>query len=241
MNKDLEEAIDYVNMLNQELKNISDVDIVVCPSFVYLNEIKNILKNTNIKLGAQNVYFESKGAFTGEVSAEMIKSVGADYCIVGHSERRKYFNETDEMINKKAKKLLEYDITPIICVGENFEERESNKHFKVVKNQVEQALKNINKEMIINVIIAYEPIWAISTSMAGKCTGVQAEEMCKYIRQVVKELYNENISDIIRIQYGGNVNIDNYNEFLPMDNIDGALVGGASLRPEFADIVKNII
>ena len=193
---------------------------------------------SNIKVGAQNVYFEDSGAYTGEISAEMLKNIGIDYCIIGHSERREYFNETDESVNKKAKKLLEKDIIPIICVGEKKEQREKSTYLNLVKNQVVQALNGISENDVIKVIIAYEPIWAIGTGLTA--TSEQAEEMCKYIRQLITELYNENVGKNIRILYGGSVNVKNSQELLNQPNVDGALVGGASLKLDFIDIINSV-
>ena len=239
MNNTLSDSLSFVNELKQNLKGIDNVDIGICPTYLALNNVKEELKESNIKVGAQNVYFESKGAFTGEISVEMLKDINMDYCIIGHSERRKYFHETDEEINKKLKRILEYNITPIICVGESLKQREENEHFDVVKDQIVQALKDITKENISSCVIAYEPIWAIGTGKTA--TSDQAEEMCKYIRDVVRNLYSDIEADCIRIQYGGSVNISNAKEILTMPNIDGALIGGASLKLEFVDIIKSII
>ena len=168
----------------------------------------------------------------------MLKNIGIDYCIIGHSERREYFNETDESVNKKAKKLLEKDIIPIICVGEKKEQREKSTYLNLVKNQVVQALNGISENDVIKVIIAYEPIWAIGTGLTA--TSEQAEEMCKYIRQLITELYNENVGKNIRILYGGSVNVKNSQELLNQPNVDGALVGGASLKLDFIDIINSV-
>lgn len=239
MNNTLSESLDFVYDLIQNLDGIKNIDIGICPTYLALYRLKAGLELTNIKVGAQNVYFEDSGAFTGEISAEMLKDINMDYCIIGHSERRKYFNETDEDVNKKLKKLLEYNITPIICVGESLEQRENAEHFEVVKKQIVQALKDVPVDNISSCIIAYEPIWAIGTGKTA--TSSQAEEMCKYIRDIIKGLYNDDVSETIRIQYGGSVNISNAKEILTMPNIDGALIGGASLKLEFVDIIKSII
>lgn len=239
MNNTLSESISFIQVLKKNLENISQVDIAVCPSYVSLNSVKEELSSSNIKVGAQNVYFEDKGAYTGEISAEMLKDIDIDYCIIGHSERRQYFKETDYDVNKKLIKLLEYEITPVVCVGENISQRESNTHFSIVKEQIVQALNNINSKHISSIVIAYEPIWAIGTGITA--TAEQAEEMCNYIRNVVSSLYNKEIADSIRIQYGGSVNSNNAREILMMPNIDGALVGGASLKEEFIDIVNRAI
>ncbi len=236
MNKTISEAIDLVNEIKESI-NTNEVDVVLCPNFVALSSVSDVIDGTNILLGAQNVYLEDKGAYTGEVSANMLISAGVKYCIVGHSERRQYFNETDEIVYKKAKKLLEKDLNPIICVGETLEQRNTEKMFEVVESQVTNALKDITKEQIKrNVVIAYEPIWAIGTGVTA--TTEQAEQMCKFIRDVVAKLYDEVVADKIRIQYGGSVKPSNASEILNMPNIDGALVGGASLTNDFVAIVN---
>ena len=217
--------------------NTNEVDVVICPNFMALDRISDLLDGTNIKLGAQNVYPEEKGAYTGETSVKMLVAIGVDYCIVGHSERRQYFNETDEFVNKKAKKLLEVGISPIVCVGETLEERENGKMFEVVENQVRNSLADIAKEEIATkVVIAYEPIWAIGTGKTA--TAEQANEMCKYIRDVVAKMYDEDTAQKVRIQYGGSVKPNNASEILNMSDIDGALVGGASLTNDFVAIVN---
>jgi len=238
MNNTLTEAIQFVNVLKDNLGTVNSVDMGVCPTFVCLNEVKKILLDSNIKVGAQNVYYEDKGAYTGEVSTKMLKDINVDYCIIGHSERRQYFGETDEGVNLKAKKLISENITPIICVGETLLQRQENIHFDLIKEQVKKAFDGIDKEDAKNIIIAYEPIWAIGTGVTA--TSEEAEEMCKYIRNIIDEIYNEDVSNSIRIQYGGSVNASNINELLSMPNIDGALVGGASLKTEFIDMIKSV-
>lgn len=236
MNYSVNMADNFVSEIKDRI-NTEEVEVVLCPNYISLERISDLIDGTNIKLGAQNVYFEDKGAYTGETSVDMLASVNVKYCIVGHSERRKYFNETDEIVNKKAIKLLEKDISPIICVGETLEERDSGKHFEVVENQVINALKNIDKEAVAKkVVIAYEPIWAIGTGVTA--TATQANEMCKFIREVVSKLYTSKVSDMVRIQYGGSVKAENAKEILEEDNIDGALVGGASLTNDFVAIVN---
>lgn len=236
MNYSVNMADNFVSEIKDRI-NTEEVEVVLCPNFISLERVSDLIDGTNIKLGAQNVYFEDKGAYTGETSVDMLASVNVKYCIVGHSERRKYFNETDEIVNKKAIKLLEKDISPIICVGETLEERDSGKHFEVVENQVINALKNIDKEAVAKkVVIAYEPIWAIGTGVTA--TATQANEMCKFIREVVSKLYTSKVSDMVRIQYGGSVKAENAKEILEEDNIDGALVGGASLTNDFVAIVN---
>lgn len=236
MNYCVNKAEDFVSEIKDTI-NTDEVDVVICPNFVSLDRISDLIDDTKIKLGAQNVYFEDKGAYTGETSVDMLAAVGVEYCIVGHSERRQYFNETDEIVNKKAKKLLEKNIAPIVCVGETLEERESNKMFEIVENQVKASLAEIEKDSIKNkVVIAYEPIWAIGTGKTA--TAEQANEMCKHIRSVVASMYDEETAECVRIQYGGSVKPANASEILNMSDIDGALVGGASLTNDFVAIVN---
>ena len=239
MNYTLSEAIKFAESLKENLFDVNRVDIGICPTYICLNDIKKILKESNIKVGAQNVYYEDKGANTGEISVPMLKDIDVDYCIVGHSERRQYFSETDDKVNLKVKRLLLENITPILCVGESLIQRESNTHFELVKSQIEKAFNGIEENEAMKIVVAYEPIWAIGTGKTA--TELQAEEMCKYIRNVIKDIYNENVAECIKIQYGGSVNLSNINNLLSMPNIDGALVGGASLKPEFIDMIKSVI
>ena len=238
MNYTLSEALEFVKLLKDNLIDVNNVEIGVCPTNVCLNEVKKLLEGTDIKVGAQNVYYEDKGAYTGEISAGMLKDINMDYCIIGHSERRQYFNETDDMINLKLKKVLDNYIVPILCVGESLEQRKSGAHFDLVKSQIVGALKDIDEENAKKIVIAYEPIWAIGTGVTA--TSDEAEEMCKYIRDIIKEIYNEEVSNELRIQYGGSVNLSNVVQILSMPNIDGALIGGASLKPEFIDMIKSV-
>ena len=234
MNYNLTEAEAFVSEIKDRI-NTDEIDVVICPPSVFLESISN--DGSNIKLGAQNVHFEDRGAYTGEISANMLLSVDAKYAIVGHSERRKYFFETDEIVNKKVKKLLEKDIIPIICVGETLEERENGKVFEVVESQLKSILQDVDERYVLNnIVIAYEPIWAIGTGKTA--TPDQAEEMCKYIREEIKKMYNEKCAENVRIQYGGSVKPENAREILEMENIDGALVGGASITNDFVAIVN---
>lgn len=236
MNYCVNKAEDFVSEIKDAI-NTDEVDVVICPNFVSLDRVSDLLDGTNIKLGAQNVHTEDKGAYTGETSVNMLAAVGVQYCIVGHSERRQYFAETNQVVNLKAKKLLEKDINPIVCVGETLEEREANTMFDVVEKQVRESLDGIEEaQMKRNVVIAYEPIWAIGTGKTA--TAEQANEMCKFIREVVSKMYNESVADAVRIQYGGSVKPANANEILNMSDIDGALVGGASLTNDFVAIVN---
>ena len=236
MNYCVNKAEDFVSEIKDAI-NTDEVDVVICPNFVSLDRISDLLDGTNIKLGAQNVHTEDKGAYTGETSVNMLAAVGVKYCIVGHSERRQYFAETNQIVNQKAKKLLEKDINPIVCVGETLEEREANTMFDVVEKQVRESLEGIEEtQMKRNVVIAYEPIWAIGTGKTA--TAEQANEMCRFIREVVSKMYNESVAQAVRIQYGGSVKPANANEILNMSDIDGALVGGASLTNDFVAIVN---
>ena len=236
MNYTLTEADNFVNEIKDRI-NTNEIDVIICPNNICLERVSDIIEGTHIYLGAQNVYYEEKGAYTGEVSADMLLSVGVKYCIIGHSERRKYFHETDESINKKVKKLLEKNITPIICVGETLEERKSGELYNVISKQINGALKDVSQaDVMKNIVIAYEPIWAIGTGVTA--TSSQAEEMCKFIRDEIQKLYNEKTSESLRIQYGGSVKPNNISEILSMENIDGVLVGGASLTSDFVAIVN---
>lgn len=236
MHKSVEDAINFVDSL-KELINDTDVEVAVCVPFTQLWAVKKAIIGTEIKLGAQNMHFEEKGAFTGEISPIMLKEIGIDYCIIGHSERRQYFAESDETVNKKLHAAFKHDIIPILCVGETLEQRESNQTDEIVKNQVTNALIELSDEQVGKSVIAYEPIWAIGTGRTA--TPEQANETIAFIREVVKNLYNDEISEKIRIQYGGSVKPDNASEIMNQTDIDGALVGGASLNPkDFIEIIN---
>lgn len=236
MNMTRPQAKEFLNNIKDNI-NTGNVDVAFCVPFTLIDIVKQTLANSSIKTGAQNVHFEKSGAYTGEVSLDMLSELEIDYCIIGHSERRQYFNETDEAVNLKAINLLNNStITPIICVGENLEQREKNMMYDIVKGQLEKAFQNISGEMATRCIIAYEPIWAIGTGITA--TSQQAEDMCKYIRQVIENIYGNDVSEKIRVQYGGSANPKNAKELLNMPNIDGLLVGGASLKQEFAEMTK---
>ena len=220
----------------RELYKDTDVQTAVCAPFTNLEALKEAFAGTEIKVGAQNVHFADEGAFTGEISVSMLEEIGVDFCIVGHSERRQYFGETDETVNKKLKKLFEGPIRPILCVGESLEERDADKAFDVVGGQIKADLDGIDAADVKKLVIAYEPIWAIGTGRTA--TPDQAEEMCAFIRKTLIELYGEEVSDEVIIQYGGSVKPANATEIMNMDEIDGALVGGASLKPkDFMEII----
>lgn len=236
MHKTIKEAVEFVNEVKSEIKG-TDVEAVICASFTLLKDLKEAAKETNIKIGAQNMHFEEKGAFTGEISPLMLKEIDVDYVVIGHSERRQYFNETDETVNKKVIKALEYKINPIICVGETLEEREADKTKDVVKVQVEKALANVDEKDIKDIVIAYEPIWAIGTGKTS--SSKDANDVISYIREVVANVYSEETAEEVRIQYGGSVKPANVEEIMNESDIDGALVGGASLQPkDYVELVN---
>lgn len=229
-------ALSYLKDFKERVKG-TDVEVVICPPSTLLNLLKEAAKGTNIKIGSQNMYWEEQGAFTGETSPIMLKDLGIDYCIIGHSERRQYFGETDETVNKKIKAAIKHGIKPIVCVGETLEERKEGKTESLIKKQVTQAFKNIDLEDVKNIVIAYEPIWAIGTGETA--TPEMANSAIAHIREVVRDIYNEGISEEIRIQYGGSVKPNNIEELMGQDDIDGALVGGASLKADsFSEIVN---
>jgi len=240
LNKTNQEAVELVTLLKRELSDITEVDIVVCPVFTALSEVSDVLVESNINLGAQNLYWEESGAFTGEVSGLMLKSLGAEYVIIGHSERRQLFGETNETVNKRIKAALSHNLTPIVCVGENLEERDNDKTFDVVKDHILCSLKGFSSDEMFKMVIAYEPVWAIGTGKTA--TPEQAQEVHAYIRQLIKEMHGEEVADSICIQYGGSVKPDNISELIAQSDIDGALVGGASLQSDsFVQIVKGTV
>lgn len=236
MNKTADEALAFVRDIRNGLNSITAVDSVVCPPFVALPTVSEALKGSRIGVGAQNVHFEEKGAFTGECSAPMLKPF-CQYVIIGHSERRAYFNETDESVNKKAKALLAHELTPIICVGESLEQNEAGETHEFVSGQVKAAFDGIAPEQAATCIIAYEPIWAIGTGKtanpadAGRIIGLT-------VRGAIADIFGEEISQKIRVQYGGSANPNNIADFMSHPDIDGALVGGASLKTSFVDMVR---
>lgn len=236
MHNTIDEAIKLVEELKPMVSD-AKCEVVVCPTFVCLHAVKDAVKGTNIKIGAQNMHFEEKGAFTGEVSPVMLENMGIDYVIIGHSERRQYFNETDETINKKIKASFEHNLIPILCVGETLDERESDITEEVIAKQIKLDLANISGELVEKIVIAYEPIWAIGTGKTA--TSEEANETIAFIRGIVSSIYGKDVSDKVRIQYGGSVKPSTISEQMSMSDIDGALVGGASLKAEdFAAIVN---
>ena len=235
MNMTPAKSVELINSLKEKI-DTTEVDVVVCPPYVCLPAVLDAVKGTNIAVGAQNMHFEESGAFTGEIAPSMLVELGVKYVVLGHSERRQYFAETDETVNKKVLKAIEHNLVPIICVGESLAEREQGVTIDLVRLQTKIALKDVKAEDAKKVVIAYEPIWAIGTGKTA--TSAQAEEVCKAIREVVAEVYGNEVADEVRVQYGGSVNAGNANELFNMGNIDGGLVGGASLKEEFTSIVN---
>jgi triosephosphate isomerase len=236
MNKTPAEAEQLVTELIPLVKD-AKCDVVVCPPYVDLAVVANLLAGTNIKLGAQNIHWAPKGAFTGEVSADMLLAMGVSYAIVGHSERRQYFGETDETVNKRAKAALEANITPIVCVGETLDQREKGVTDTIVSKQTVAALAGIEADEVVKVVIAYEPIWAIGTGKTA--TSEDANTTIKVIRDAIASVYGQKIAEEVRIQYGGSMKPSNAAELMAMPEIDGGLIGGASLKSdEFAKVVN---
>jgi len=237
MNTTAAEAVELVRSLKDLVKDVTKVRMAVCPPFPYLSQVAEILKDSPIDLGAQNMFWENQGAFTGETSGKMLKDVGCKYVIVGHSERRHFFSETDSMVNRKAASALETGLNPILCIGETLEERESDRTLYVIRSQLQNGLENIDEDAIQEITFAYEPIWAIGTGKTA--TPEQAEDIHRFIREWLVEHYSKSSAENICIQYGGSVKPANAKELLSQPNIDGALVGGASLKAEdFAGIIK---
>ncbi len=237
MNKTTGEAIDLVRELKAAISGVKGVEVAVAPPFTALYAVCKELEGSSIRLAAQNLYWEEKGAFTGEVSPLMLKEVGCHYVIIGHSERRQFFGETDETANRRIKAALAQGLKVIFCIGETLKEREEGKTFSVIERQVEDGLKNLSDKEMKNIVIAYEPVWAIGTGKTA--TPGQAEEVHRFIRGKIEKLYSREVSEEIRIQYGGSVTPENIKGLMEQANIDGALVGGASLKAEsFSKIVR---
>ena len=238
LNKTINESAQLVTMLKRLISDTQHVDVVVCPVYTALSTVSEILMDSDIQLGAQDLYWEEKGAFTGEVSASLLKDAGAKYVIIGHSERRQFFHETHETVNKKTKAALKGGLTPITCVGEMLAEREKGITFKVIEEQLKGAFAGFSAEEMKKVVLAYEPVWAIGTGKVA--TPAQAQEVHAFIRKEISKAFGEEVARGIRIQYGGSVKADNIAELMKQSDIDGALVGGASLDANgFSDIVKN--
>ena len=230
------EAIQFIEELAPLVKDTEN-EVILCVPYIDLFYALLTAQNTNIKIGAQNMHFEEKGAYTGEVSGEMLKSIHVEYVIIGHSERRQYFGETDETVNKKIKVAFQNALKPIVCVGETLEQREAGETNRIITNQVELALQGLTKEQVEKTIIAYEPIWAIGTGKTA--TKEDANNSIKAIRNKIAEIYGQTVADGVIIQYGGSVKASNAKELFEMTDIDGGLVGGASLKAEeFSKIVN---
>jgi triosephosphate isomerase len=237
MNNTIAQGVELVKALAPLVKD-AKVTVVVCPTATALSSVADALKGTNIHVGAQNVHWEDHGAFTGEISCPMLNEIGVDYCVLGHSERRGYFGETDEGVNKRAHAAFAAGITPIICCGESLEQRESGEYLDFVAGQVEKAaLDGFSADEVAKIVIAYEPIWAIGTGKTASFD--QAEEVCKHIRETVAKKFNQQAADSIRIQYGGSVKPATIKDLMKQPDVDGALVGGASLKAkDFSEIVN---
>lgn len=234
MNKTPSEAKALIAEMRDKVAGAA-CDVVICPTAVCIPAAAEAAEGSNIQIGAQNVHFAESGAYTGEVSADMLSEVGVKYVIVGHSERRQYFGETDETVNMRAKAAILKGITPIICVGESLTEREQGVTDDIVRRQTKIAFLGISAEQAESAVIAYEPVWAIGTGKTA--TAEQADEVCGIIRETIKELYGSSVSDKIRIQYGGSMNAKNAAELLSKPNIDGGLIGGASLKAEDFSVI----
>ena len=235
MNMTPSEAVKLVDELKDLVKS-DDVDVVYCVPAVDIVPVVEAGKGTNVEVGAENMYFEAKGAYTGEISAEMLVDAGVKYVIIGHSERRDYFKEDDALLNKKVKKAFEAGLTPILCCGETLEQREMGITLDWIRMQIKSDLVGVSAQQVASMVIAYEPIWAIGTGKTA--TTEQAQEVCKAVRDCIAEIYDEATAEAVRIQYGGSVNAGNAAELFAQPDIDGGLVGGASLKADFGKIVN---
>ncbi|MCG8412561.1 MAG: triose-phosphate isomerase [Bacteroidales bacterium] len=238
MNKIFPEGIELIKEIKEKSKELQNVKLIVAPPYIFLNEAGTILSDKQIGLGAQNCSNKINGAYTGEISPEMLTSTNTEYVILGHSERRTYYNETDELINEKIKICIDNRLKPIICCGEVLQEREDNKHFDVIEKQIHGMLKDISEEQIDDIIIAYEPVWAIGTGKTA--SSEQAQEMHQFIRNIVSKLYNNETANNISILYGGSCKPTNAKELFSNPDVDGGLIGGASLKAnDFIEIAKS--
>ena len=235
MNKTPSEAVELVNLLKDLVKN-DDVDVVYCVPAIDIVPVVEAKKGTNVAVGAENMYFEESGAYTGEISAAMLVDAGVKYVIIGHSERRDYFKEDDVLLNKKVKKAFEAGITPILCCGESLEQRELGVTMDWIRLQIKSDLAGVTADQVKSMVIAYEPIWAIGTGKTA--TSDQAQEVCKGIRDLIAEIYDTDTAEAVRIQYGGSMNAGNAAELLAKPDIDGGLIGGASLKADFGQVVN---
>lgn len=235
MNKTPSEAVELVNLLKDLVKN-DDVDVVYCVPAIDIVPVVEATKGTDVAVGAENMYFEESGAYTGEISAAMLVDAGVKYVIIGHSERRDYFKEDDVLLNKKVKKAFEAGITPILCCGESLEQRELGVTMDWIRLQIKSDLAGVTADQVKSMVIAYEPIWAIGTGKTA--TSDQAQEVCKGIRDLIAEIYDTDTAEAVRIQYGGSMNAGNAAELLAKPDIDGGLIGGASLKADFGQVVN---
>jgi triosephosphate isomerase len=237
MHKTLSEAVSFVEEVKGLIPSAEKVDSVICAPALFLERLVQAVQATDLKIGAQNMHFAESGAYTGEISPVALKDIGVTYVIIGHSERREMFAETDETVNKKVMAAFTHGLTPIVCCGETLEQRESGQTNEIVGAQVEKALKGLTEEQAKQVVIAYEPIWAIGTGKSS--TAEDANAVCGHIRSVIAKKFSQEVANAVRIQYGGSVKPNNIKEFLAQEHIDGALVGGASLEPQsFLQLVE---
>lgn len=237
MNNNDAESVELVSKLREMISGVKEVEVVVAPPYTALGSVAEVIKDSNISLSAQNMFWEEKGAFTGEISPSMLKDIGCQYTIIGHSERRQYFGETNETVNKRLKAALKASLIPIVCIGETLEEREAAKTLAVIEQQLREGLNNLSSDEMEQVVIAYEPVWAIGTGKTA--TQQQAQEVHHFIRKVIDQIFGGGVAEETRILYGGSVNPDNIDQLMAQKDIDGALVGGASLQADsFTRIVK---
>jgi len=237
MNTTLEDAVGLAKEIVQTVGSQTDVDVAVCPPYINLSAVSEVIKDSNVKLGAQDVHWEKHGAYTGKICCGMLKSVGVTYVIIGHSEQRTYFNETDETVNKKVKAVLGAELLPIICVGETIEERRDGRMEKVVETQLRGAFSGIEKDDALKCTIAYEPVWAIGTGETA--TPQQANEAHEFIRRILADLYDDDAAQVLRIQYGGSMKPANARELLDQPDVDGGLIGGAALNVDSFEGIVN--
>jgi triosephosphate isomerase len=237
LNNNREESVELVSRLKEMISDVEQVEVVVAPPYTALCSVADVIKGSNIFLSAQNTFWEESGAFTGEISPSMLKDIGCQYTIIGHSERRLYFGETNETVNKRLKAALNASLIPIVCVGETLEEREAEKTFAVIDQQIKEGLIDLSSHDMERAVLAYEPVWAIGTGKTA--TPDQAQEVHHYIRQLIARIFDKEIAGLIRILYGGSVKPENVDQLMAQEDIDGALVGGASLKADsFARIIK---
>jgi len=237
LNNNREESVELVSRLKEMISDVEQVEVVIAPPYTALCSVADVIKGSNIFLSAQNTFWEESGAFTGEISPSMLKDIGCQYTIIGHSERRLYFGETNETVNKRLKAAISASLTPIVCVGETLEEREAEKTFAVIDQQIKEGLIDLSSHDMERAVLAYEPVWAIGTGKTA--TPDQAQEVHHYIRQLIARIFDKEIAGLIRILYGGSVKPENVDQLMAQEDIDGALVGGASLKADsFARIIK---